>query len=479
MSAGLPPPPNFLAMALQAEQQRRQKEQDALQKVLLQQQQQDRAEQLGLQALQMGGKLKDVEVSYGAEAGPQTVARWRIYADAQKRKEQEAANAQAAQPLVALLQKLATGGAQNTEAYGNTVSSLAQLLPPEQASPIFESVSTQAQAAPTLAAMQQIAAQQKAEQTLAEQGALERQKARIAREKELSVASGKEQIKTAYEVLKGQDIDFAQSIVDGSATEADIAKQLAGDPMAAIRMQRVRSNALQKRAAEEPYEDAVAILQNNGVPVEQIPRGVLRRLAPGQDSNGNLVLPTAFLSPTTGLPLLGKEGGKQQQTVEILETALHQLDTLEAAARVIAENRGNAGLVRAAKEQIAASLNAGLTEGDVATYYALRNVATPGVARASGEVGNLTETEQKRAQSVLPSVITAITNPKTSKAQLEAARQFLRNRLRAHFDVVYGNNTELYKRRFRDASRAAIEEASQSYRREWGAAPALIVEEVP
>src|SRR3990172_7809032 len=96
----LPDPPNFLAMALQAEQQRRQREQDSLQQLLIQQQQQDRIEDQGIRAIQAGGKLKDIEARYGTEASEQTRAGWRIFADAQKRKEAEAQNQSAAAPLI-------------------------------------------------------------------------------------------------------------------------------------------------------------------------------------------------------------------------------------------------------------------------------------------------------------------------------------------------------------------------------------------
>lgn len=470
-----------LAMLRQIQARNESRQQQLLQLSQVMEQRRERAAQQGIDLLMGGAPKNKVLTVVGTEIDEKGRALLDIVDQniKQQRKAQEAGQtAQGVEQLVGLGGPAQQRAPDVNAAINQGVAQLQAQLG-ESNPDLLTSLLSRLGTVQTIGDVQTRAAEAKSEQKFREAVRLAREQAAIDQRKSLNVAEGKAQIGARYEIQKQTDAELGRALAEGEIDEAALDEQYRGDPMGAWRKQRAVVESLRHKAAISPFEETVALLRQNGVPVEKVPRTLLMRLTPGQDSNGNYIPPTAFLSPTTGLPLPGQEGGAQHKTVEVLETALHQVDTLEAAARIAQENRNNPQLLKALAEQVKASLNAGLTDGDVATYYALRNVVTPGIARATGEVGNLTDREQTNAQSVLPSIVGILTNPKTSRAQFQAARQFLLNRLSSQFNAVYRTQPSLYRDRFREASDASIREAMEQYRTEFGGAAALVVEEVP
>jgi hypothetical protein len=466
-----------MAMLQQIRQRNAERERQLMEMQRDQEMKRERAAQTAIQMVQGGADLKKVLTALGADLDEKGRALVEINADTVKRQKKEAEQRQAAQPIIGQVSQLAQQ-APNTEAYGQGVSLIAQMLGRDEADTVLQGIGGQAQLAPTMQALQELQTQAGLKQSREQAGLIAQDASRIQQRQQIAVAGAKEQIKDSFAVAREEDKLLAQQVVSGEVSEEQINAAFQGDPFGKIRAQRVRAEAIKQRAALAPMNETVQMLRDNGVPVDRLPKTLIARLTPGHDAQGNYTPPTAFLSPTTGLPLPGKEGGKAQQTVEVLETALHQIDTLEAAARISQENRNNPQFIQALSQQIQSSLNAGLTDGDVSTYYALRNIITPGIARATGEVGNLTEQEQTRAQSVLPSVVAMLTNPKTSRAQFQSARKFLLNRLSSQFNQVYRKDPSIYRDRFSSASEIAIKESMDSYRKEFGGGSELLVEEV-
>jgi hypothetical protein len=456
----LPEPPNFLGMALQMGEQKRRREQDALQNMLIQQQQQDRIERMGIEAIQAGWKLKDIEARYGTEASEQMRAGWRIYSDAQKRKQQEAESGAAAQPIAANLQTLAQSGAQNTEAYGQGVSSLAQMLGPERSTPIFESLSTQAQMAPTMSALAGMSASRAADAKVALEGRIEAQKNAMAAARELQVYGRKKGIDRANQDLDVAILQSRTAAVTPWVQSAIEAERSGGSPAA------VQAITQAAESIEDPIERGVqtqhAIRIWNmgrekreiaeGFPI-RIPKGLVSRIQDG----------TATEDYYTGLVLNVKPGSENEESVAFTQGAYQAAARMDAALERFASKGGVEGsaLYTGSVERLAKTI--GAQDPDFAYIDQARNSLLE-LARRRLAGANLTQNEEAFYNNLIPKLERlSFQKGKLTPQSVAALKGMI-----SHLETSYGANVssffptslkvERLRARYAEAKAAATEE---------------------
>jgi hypothetical protein len=441
--------PNFLAIAQQAAEQRRQAEMDRLQQLQVQENRQNRAEQLGLQALQAGGKIKDVENAYGADAGPQTFARWRIYADAQKAKKQEADSRAAAEPLIKTATELNTKAPGTPEA-ANSLETLRSLLG-DSADPYIQSIQQQTAYAPLLGALDQVEQQKKTEQYLAQK----EQEARIQRESDLKLDMTKRGRDQQDAILAAQTNAakslysnfYADLLTNGGSPEqvAKLREQILSDPAmggkyAPVNLNIIEMEAVSSRRAAQPLIDIrKEILDRTGYTIS--PR-VAKALVDGK----------AIEDSYTGIPMnVNTEQGKR--TLGNINGALDALAAAKAAAiRVAAMNKGGIAS-EGSTINLIRKIGLGSSDADIAAYDSSKKLYGDMLTLAlSGQ--QAAEQQIERLQGILPNFAELTFDKKTgglsaaSAQRIETAFRSVRNLVSGNAMIPPQKTEELYRKAF-------------------------------
>ena len=266
---------------------------------------------------------------------------------------------------------------------------------------------------------------------------------------------------------------YAHQLSEGQLKPEDLGEALASDPLfrgsgAIANRALIEATAAQLTLADAEPKDVRSFLAQVGAPVDIMPKHYLRAFTPGTDRNGNYVPPRAFLTPRSRLVLLGDEGSNTRKSVEVLESAMKQLDDLEAVTEIIREQPLTG---RRAADAIATRLGLGIDSGDVAAFIVLTNVMTPGIARATSEVGSLTEPEQDRARASMPGLIELLrSNDRQIAGRFTAARRFLENRMYGFTAQGYPGQTKMVHDRYEAARKRGIAESKVELRGALGVA---------
>jgi hypothetical protein len=453
-------------MALAVEEQKRRRERDSLQQMLMQQQQQDRVEQLGIEAIRAGGKLKDVEARYGTEASERGRASWRIFSDAQKRKEAEAESAAAAGPLIPNVQRLAVE-APNTEAYGRGVSSLAQMLGP-RAAPILEAMSAQAQMAPTLGALDQMRAQEAFATEMDQKGRLEAQKQAIIARKEVGVYGQKKSVDRANQELDTAIAQQRTATVTPWVAGAIRAEEASGGSSAAG----LASIADAAASIADPVERGVHIahatrmwnIGREGREIAQrfddtgtrIPKDLVNRLKNG----------TATQDHYTGLVLNVKPGTLQERSVAFVQGALESSARLRVALDRFSTKRSATGTAyfTGNVEKIAKS-PFGAQDPDFANIVQARNSVLE-LLRRPNAGANLTKNEDEYYKSLIP----GLEKLSFANGKLTPQSEALLRGMISHAETYYrANLSAAFPERVKSARlRARFDEARATAAEEYG-----------
>lgn len=477
MASGYNPTvPDFLQIAMQAQQQRRQAEQDRLQQLQIMQQQQDSILNQTADLIDEKTDLSKLRAIFpNANAG--TMSMWELLQD----KKKQAAKAKANEPIEktlagsipALVNTVGQQGPGGTP-YGAPdirtaleAIALAQGLDPQ---PLLSQFDVNYQLDPIMDAE---TARNKAAEA-AQAGAIEQKKSDVRVSEHQKKKATDERFENRK--LAVDNLVFAAANGDQEAANSPI---LASVPYG---RERVAAERARTRIQDLPLVDAEEELRDLGVPIEVTPKSKIRGYA-AQDKDGKYVEPRVFKSAQTNLLLNGSPTSTVRRSFEAAEATATQLNTMEALIQVIRSSRTKNGKMDttrlgAIRQWVDTKVRNGYAAGDLSMLEALRSIsATPFARNVGQEKGASTEQDVARQLESLPNLLeTLAKEPDVALGRLEGVRRGLYAQLGAKYNSEY--KREVWVPRVKEARLVETARAKVEIGQMFGAPVQLSPEEV-